>query len=139
VGVAGCGGSPISSSCGGNSDRSQGGGAGGNAINLSYPLSITNNGIIGGGGFGGTSFCWWVMGCVPPGNTYVNGSGSTGAGINGFWNGSGGGPSAPSYTFGCHNKTAGAGGALGTSGAAIKTNGNSYSVTGNSLFGSVIP
>jgi hypothetical protein len=138
VGVAGCGGpagyDPGCPAYG--ATRTSGGGAGGNAINLNYALSIQNNGIIGGGGTGGTSIHFGQAcynGCV-----YV--PGPQGAGISGYWNGAGGGAPASVVrtAFSCVY-TGYPGGALGSSGAAIKTNGNSYSVVGNSLFGSVIP
>ena len=136
-GVAGCGGPPGGDpGCPAAGIRNSAGGPGGNAIELQYPMTIINNSIIGGGGTGGTTtHGFYITSISCGGNGCRLMTGPNGAGIDGYWDGAGGGAPA-NQIVGC-GISSGAGGVLGSSGAALKTNGNTYILQGNAFFGSV--
>ena len=127
--VAGCGGprggDPGCPSAGG---RNNAGGAGGPALNLNYTLAVTNNGILGGGGQGGSYGCSMIIGGCNSNGCFCYG-GSQGAGIDGYWNGAGGGAPSGSCRYGTCNFSCGSSGALG-SGKAANLNGWACTVTG---------
>jgi len=120
------------------------GGAGGPAINLNYPVSITNNSYIGGGGGGGGSSSADYAGSVACGGGGGAGAGTGGGGNPGGAGGAGGNPGASGANGGSYAGGGGGrimpgnattaysqGGQAGGSGARRFSNGNgSYGLGG---------
>ena len=139
VGRGGDGGPSISGGVipGGNG-RNSSGQLGGICIELQHNLTIKNEGICGGGGNGGSG------GTIYGPSRYngpISWSGSPGAGIEGYWNGAGGG--APDQEFGFWGAKCTLGGGsspLGTNGAAVVRNAYTYSLTpgSNALRGRIL-
>ena len=115
-----------------------GGGTGGNAVYVSFPTVMTNNGTLAGGGGGGGGSSAYVYSTYPgnpknpPTYTYISGNGGGGgAGYNG---GSGGakGPGNPGGAGGAGTLTSGgSGGAMGPGWAAPGGSGGGQGANGN--------
>ena len=128
VGCGGAGGSQNTDSVipGGNG-KSNSGQLGGVCIEMQHNLTIKNEGVCAGGGNGGAGGSFYGP-CRY--NGPVSWSGQTGAGKNGYWNGSGGGaPNSGFRAYYGYCELGGRSSAIGTNGASLIRNGYSYVLT----------